>query len=62
MDLFNLFDKVSGKVTNYFSYIENTIQPPKKKTSDNLFMINENIILWINDNNSSDSQYILFNL
>ena len=58
MDLFNLYDKVSGKVTHYFSYIENTIQAPKKQISDNLFMINENIILWINDNNSSDSQYI----
>ena len=58
MELFNLFNKVSDKVTNYFSYLENTIQTPKKQISDNLIIINENLILWINDNNFPDSQYI----
>ena len=58
MDFFNIFNKFSGKVTNYFSYIENSIQRPYKSISDNLIKINDNIILWINDNNYLDSEYI----
>ena len=58
MDLFNIFNKFSGKVTDYFSYIENTIQNPKKQISDNFVKVNEKIILWINDKNFSDSEFI----
>ena len=58
MDFFNFFNKFSGKGTNYFSYIENTIQRPQKQISDNLIKINENIILWLNDNNYLDCEFI----
>ena len=58
MDFFNIFNKFSGKVTNYFSYIENSIQRPQNQISDNLIKFNENIILWINDNNYLDCEYI----
>lgn len=58
MDVFNLFNKFSGKVTDYFSYIENTIQKPNKKITDNLLQINSNIILWVDDIDFPDSEYI----
>ena len=58
MNFFNIFNNFSGKVTNYFSYIENSIQRPQKQISDNLIKIHENIILWINDNNYLDCEYI----
>ena len=58
MDFLNFFNKFSGKVTNYFSYIENTIQRPQKQISDSLIKINENIILWLNDNNYLDCEFI----
>ena len=55
MDLFNIIYGFSGKITNY---LENTIQKSKKQISDNIIIINEKIILWINDNNYADSEYI----
>ena len=55
MDLFNIIYGFSGKITNY---LENTIQKSKKQISDNIIKINEKIILWINDNNYADSEYI----
>ena len=60
MDVFNLFNKFSGKVTDYFSYIGNTIQKPNKQITDYIIKINENIILWINDNDTNypDPQFI----
>ena len=58
MDLFNIIYGFSGKVTNYFNYIENSIQKPNKQISDNIIKINEKIILWINDNNFTYSEYI----
>ena len=58
MDLFNLFNDFSGKVTNYFSYIEDTIQKPKKQITDNIIKINEKIFLWINDKNFEDTEFI----
>ena len=58
MDLFNIIYGFSGKVTDYFNYIEKTIQKPKKQISDNIIKINEKIVLWINDNNFKDSEYI----
>ena len=58
MDLFNFFNDFSGKVTNYFSYIEDTIKNPKKQISDNIIKINEKIFLWISDKNIADSDFI----
>ena len=58
MDLFNFFNDLSGKVTNYFSYIEETIKNPKKQISDNIIKINEKIFLWISDKNIADSDFI----
>ena len=58
MDLFNIIYGFSGKVTNYFNYIENSIQKPNNQISDNIIKINEKIILWINDNNFTYSEYI----
>ena len=65
MDVFNFFNKFSGKVTDYFSYIGNTIQKPNKQITDYIIKINENIILWVNDNDTNypDPQFIsIFNL
>ncbi len=62
MDVFNLFNKFSGKVTNYISYIGSSIQKPNKQITDYLIKINKNIIIWINNTNYQDSQFItLFN-
>lgn len=58
MEFLNYFNKFSGKVTNYFSYFENTIQKPQRQIKDNIIKINEKVILWINDNNFLDLEFI----
>lgn len=58
MDVFNLINKFSGKVTDYFSYIENTIQKPNKQISEYLININSNILLWVYDKEFPDSEFI----
>lgn len=48
MDTFNLINKVSNKMTNYFNNVEKTIKS-KNNFLENIIPINNKIILWIKD-------------
>ena len=54
MDVFNLINKVSTKMTNYF--ISKEKYP--KKFYDNIIEINNKILLWIKDTNFTISEFI----
>ena len=58
MDVFNLFNKASEKITNYFSFIEKKIKSPTKQIQDSLIQINQKIFIWIKDSNFKDDEFI----
>ena len=58
MDVFNIFNKASQKITDYFSFIGNTIQNHKKEIQDSLIQINQKIFIWIKDTNFKDDEFI----
>ena len=58
MDVFNIFNKASQKITDYFSFIEKKIQNPQKEIQDSLIQINPKIFIWIKDTNFKDDEFI----
>ena len=62
MDVFNLFNNLGNKMTNYFTNKENQNKISKNNINDNIIQINNKIILWIKDtlNPSSNDNNILF--
>ena len=58
MDVFNIFNKASQKITDYFSIIEKKIQNPQKEIQDSLIQINPKIFVWIKDTNFKDEDFI----
>ena len=58
MDVLNIFNKASQKITDYFSFIEKKIQNPKKEIKDSLIQINSKIFIWIKDTNFKDDDFI----
>ena len=58
MDVFNIFNKASQKITNYFSFINQKIQNPQKEIQDSLIQINSKIFIWIKDSNYKDDDFI----
>ena len=58
MDVFNIFNKASQKITDYFSFIEKKIKNPKKEIQDSLIQINSKIFIWIKDTNFKDDEFI----
>ena len=58
MDVFNIFNKASQKITDYFSFINQRIQNPKKEIQDSLIQINSKIFIWIKDSNFKDDDFI----
>ena len=58
MDVFNIFNKASQKITDYFSFIENKIKNPQKEIQDSLIQINPKIFIWIKDTNFKDDEFI----
>ena len=58
MNVFNIFNKASQTITDYFSFIGNKIQNPQKEIQDSLIQINPKIFIWIKDTNFKDDQFI----
>ena len=58
MEVFNIFNKASQKINDYFSFIEKKIQNPKKEIHDSLIQINPKLYIWIKDNNFEDDEFI----
>ena len=58
MDVFNIFNKASQKITDYFSFIGKTIQNPQKEIQDSLIQINQKIFIWIKDTTFKDDDFI----
>ena len=58
MDVLNIFNKASQKITDYFSLIEKKIQEPQKEIQDSLIQINPKIFIWIKDTNFKDDEFI----
>ena len=58
MNVFNIFNKASQTITDYFSFIGNKIQNPQKEIQDSLIQINPKIFIWIKDTNFKDDQLI----
>ena len=49
MDVFNLFNNLGNKMTNYFTNKENLNIISKNNSQENIIQINNKIILWIKD-------------
>ena len=58
MNVFNIFNKASQTITDYFSFIEKKIQNPQKEIQDSLIQINPKIFIWIKDTNFKDDDFI----
>ena len=58
MEMLNYFNKASEKLTNYFSFFEDKVQPKKKDIIESLILVTPNIFIWIDDKNYSDEEFI----
>ena len=58
MNFFNIFNKASQTITDYFSFFEKKIQNPQKQIQDSLIQINQKIFIWIKDTNFKDDEFI----
>ena len=58
MDVFNIFNKASQKLNDYFSFIENKINTNKTEIQDSLIQINSKIFIWIKDTSFKDDDFI----
>jgi hypothetical protein len=58
MNVFNIFNKATQTITDYFSFIEKRIQDPQKEIQDSLIQINPKIFIWIKDTNFKDDDFI----
>ena len=58
MDVFNIFNKASQKLNDYFSFIENKINTKKTEIQDSLIRINSKIFIWIKDTSFKDDDFI----
>ena len=58
MDVLNLINQFSNKMTKYFTNIESSIKKPNNNFLDNIIPINNKIILWIKDSLYPQSIYI----
>ena len=58
MNVFNIFNKATQTITDYFSFIEKKIQDPQKEIQDSLIQINPKIFIWIKDTNFKDDEFI----
>ena len=58
MDVFNIFNKASQKINDYFSFIENKINTKKTEIQDSLIQINSKIFIWIKDTSFKDDDFI----
>ena len=63
MNFIRSLNNATKKFADYFTYIENKIQIPKNKNIlNNIFQINNNLTLWIDDSDFQDEQFLsIFN-
>ena len=57
MNFIKAFNNATKKFTDYFNYIESSIEKPPKDIEENLIKLNDRIILWEEDKDYDDWQF-----